>query len=181
MCSRKTASDESRLPNFAAAARNVSGSFARAVSRVFAHSGDTSRATEINASASGPPARDCASARELLRALAPFSPETAAIPAAEASSGEAEMKCASVDIAKEQALASMIIERFSICDLFFQTSVSGICVSGPLVQSRIPIDQIAWNITASMQKQVSNSLQNLDLQMMHLVFEVSAWRWLHQL
>ena len=91
------------------------------------------------------------------------------------------MKCASVDIAKEQALVSMIIERFSICDLFFQTSVSGICVSGPLVQSRIPIDQIAWNITASMPKQVSNSLQNLDLQMMHLVFEVSAWRWLHQL
>ena len=84
------------------------------------------------------------------------------------------MKCASVDIAKEQALVSMIIERFSICDLFFQASVSGICVSGPLVESRFPIDPIAWNITASMQKQVSNSLQNLDLQMTHLVFEVSA-------
>ena len=114
MCSRKTASEERRLPNFAAAARKTSGPFARALSSVLAHSIDTSRATEINASASGPPARDCPSARELLRALEPFSSETAVIPAAEASSGEANLTCASVDDGKEQTLVSMIIERFNI-------------------------------------------------------------------
>jgi hypothetical protein len=49
-----------------------------------------------------------------LGALAPFSPETAAIPAAEASSGVANLTYASGDIATEQALVSMIIERFNI-------------------------------------------------------------------
>jgi hypothetical protein len=49
-----------------------------------------------------------------LRALEPFSSETAVIPAAEASSGEANLTCASVDDGKEQTLVSMIIERFNI-------------------------------------------------------------------